>query len=159
MRLRHTAASHRNNFTAGPLTFPVPRIASRAGSLGHVMRKRTDFILGLRPWSPLSFLAAVLAIGLGVVFEQALLSLGLTLYFAGFVPAILIATLFAGVPAGLFAALATIPLVWWGFIPPHYEFNPLTSADYHGFAMFALASALAISFSRLYREALALRRN
>jgi K+-sensing histidine kinase KdpD len=122
------------------------------------MQKQTDLILRLRPWSPLAFLAALLAIGLGSALEKVFLSFGITLYFAGFVPAILMATLFAGVPAGLFATVGTIPLVWWAFMPPHFEFAPLTAADYHRFVMFALMSALAISFSRLYREALSLSR-
>ena len=122
------------------------------------MQRQTDLILRLRPWSPLAFLAALLAIGLGSVLEKIFLSFGITLYFAGFVPAVLIASLFAGVPAGLFAAVATIPLVWWAFMPPHFEFTPLTTADYHRFVMFALMSALAISFSRLTREAVSLSR-
>ena len=39
---------------------------------------------------------------------------------------------------------------------PHFEFNPLTAADYDRFAVFLLVSALTICFSHLYREALAL---
>ncbi|MBR1126417.1 DUF4118 domain-containing protein [Bradyrhizobium lablabi] len=122
------------------------------------MQKQTGLILKVRPWSPLAFLAALLAIGLGSALEKVLLAFGINLYFAGFVPAILIASLFAGVPAGLFASVATVPLVWWAFMPPHFEFSALTAADYHRFVMFALMSALAISFSRLYREALSLSR-
>ena len=65
-------------------------------------------------------------------------------------------SLLAGAPAGTFAALLTIPIVWWAFMPPHFEFNPLTAADYDRFAVFLLVSALMICFSHLYREALAL---
>lgn len=28
----------------------------------------------------------------------------------------------AGAPAAAFAALLTVPLVWWAFIPPFFEF-------------------------------------
>jgi K+-sensing histidine kinase KdpD len=122
------------------------------------MQESADLVLRLKPWSPPAFLAALLAIALGSVLEKILLSVGITLYFAGFVPAILIASLFAGVPAGLFATVAAIPLVWWAFMPPHFEFSPLTAADYHRFVMFALLSALAIRFSQLCREARSLSR-
>ena len=64
----------------------------------------------------------------------------------------------AGIPAGIFAVLVTIPIVWWAFMPPHFEFNPLTKADYDRFAMFLLWSSLAVYFSHLYREALVLLR-
>ena len=41
-------------------------------------------------------------------------------------------------------------------MPPHFEFQPLTGDDYHRFAMFALGSALVISFANLFREAVVL---
>src|SRR4051812_44971081 len=120
------------------------------------MRKRTDYILRLKPWSPRAFLAALLAVVLAATMQEVFLSFGAKLYFAAFFPAILVASLLAGAPAGIFAAVLSIPIVWWAFMPPHFEFNPLTAADYDGFAVFLLVSALMIRFSHLYREALAL---
>jgi hypothetical protein len=61
--------------------------------------------------------------------------------------------------AVMFAAtmqLITIPIVWWAFMPPHFEFNPLTAAEYDSFAVFVLVSSLMICFAHLYREALGL---
>jgi K+-sensing histidine kinase KdpD len=113
-------------------------------------------ILRVRPWSPSAFLAAVLAIALAASIQEMFVILGATLYFATFFPAILVASLLAGAPAGVFATLLTIPIVWWAFMPPYFEFEPLTADDYHRFAMFALGSALMISFANLYREALIL---
>jgi len=69
-----------------------------------------------------------------------------------------VVSLLGGAPAGIFAALLAIPTVWWAFMPPHFEFNPLTSADYDSFATFALVSSLVICFSHLYREARVLMR-
>ena len=66
----------------------------------------------------------------------------------------LLASILAGVPAGAFAALVTIPIVWWAFLPPAFEFNPLTPADYSDFTMFMLCSTLLIWFAQLCREAL-----
>ena len=122
------------------------------------MRKRTDYFLRLKPWSPSAFLAALLAVGCAATMQEVLASFGATLYFAAFFPAILAASLLAGAPAGIFAALLSIPVVWWAFMPPCFEFNPLTAADYDRFAVFLLCSSLVIAFSQLYREALAILR-
>jgi K+-sensing histidine kinase KdpD len=82
---------------------------------------------------------------------------GRALLFAGaFVPAILVASFLGGAPAGTFAALITIPIVWWAFMPPHFEFNPLSAAEYDSFAVFLLVSSLVICFAHLVREALGL---
>lgn len=113
-------------------------------------------ILRLRPWSPSAFLAAVFAITLAASIQEVVAVFGIKLYFASFFPAILVASLLAGAPAGVFATLLTIPIVWWAFMPPYFQFQPLTYDDYHRFAMFTLGSALMISFANLYREALIL---
>jgi K+-sensing histidine kinase KdpD len=113
-------------------------------------------ILRTKPWSPSAFLAAALAIALAAGIQEMFFVFGAKFYFAAFFPAILIASLLAGAPSGIFAMLLTIPIVWWAFMPPHFEFQPLTGDDYHRFAMFALGSALVISFANLFREALVL---
>jgi K+-sensing histidine kinase KdpD len=115
-----------------------------------------DVILRVRPWSPSAFLAALIAIVLAATIQEMFAVFGAKLYFAAFFPAILLASLVAGAPAGIFATLLTIPIVWWAFMPPYFEFQPLTSDDYHRFAMFALGSALVISFANLFREAIVL---
>jgi K+-sensing histidine kinase KdpD len=117
------------------------------------MRNRTDNLLRLQPWSPVTFGAAAAAVALAATLQQVVASLGITPYFAGFIPAILVVSLIGGVPAGIFAALLTVPVVWWAFMPPQFQFNPLTLADYDSFSTFALVSSLVICFSHLYREA------
>jgi len=87
-----------------------------------------------------------------------LATFGANLYFAGFFPAILIASLLGGAPAGIFAAVVTIPIVWWAFMPPYFGFNPLTHDDYDSLSTFLLSSSLMIAFSQLYREGLAILR-
>ncbi|MFO1110087.1 MAG: DUF4118 domain-containing protein [Bradyrhizobium sp.] len=113
-------------------------------------------MLRVRPWSPSAFLAALVAIVLAATIQEMFIVFGAKLYFAAFFPAILLASLLAGAPAGIFATLLTVPIVWWAFIPPHFQFQPLTMDEYHRFAMFALGSALMISFANLCREALVL---
>lgn len=115
-----------------------------------------NLIQKVRPWSPSAFVAAVLAIVVAASIQEMFVLLGANLYFASFFPAILIASLLAGAPAGIFATLLTVPIVWWAFMPPYFEFEPLGADDYHRIAMFALGSALVISFANLYREALVL---
>ena len=119
-------------------------------------RTRTDY--SLRPWSLSAFAVALSAVVVAATMQEIAVSLGTSLRFAAFIPAILVAGLLGGVPAGAFAVLVTIPIVWWAFMPPHFEFNPLTKADYDRFAMFLLWSSLAVYFSHLYREALVLLR-
>src|SRR3954447_4852679 len=121
------------------------------------MRNGADYILRQRPWSFPTFLAALLAVAFAATLQEVFASYGTTLHFAAFFPAILIAGLLGGAPAGTFAAVVTIPIVWWAFMPPVFEFNPLTATDYDRFALFLLASSLVICFSHLYREALAIR--
>src|SRR5436190_16955772 len=115
-----------------------------------------DVILRMRPWSPSAFLVAMLVIALAASIQEMFTLFGAKLYVASFFPAILLASLLAGAPAGIFATGLTIPVVWWAFMPPYFEFQPLTADDYHRFAMFALGSALMISFANLYREAVVL---
>src|SRR5258708_31646419 len=86
-----------------------------------------------------------------------LAELGAVLIFCVFFPVFVRGALLGGAPAGIFAALLAIPTVWWAFMPPIFEFNPLTPADYDSFAIFVLCSSLLICFSHLYREALAIR--
>jgi len=122
------------------------------------MHKSTEYRLGLRPWSLHAFLVALMAVAVAAAVQEMLAALGIILQFATFVPAILVASLLTGVPAAALAAALSIPIVWWEFLPPRFEFNPLTAADYHSFSHFLLLSSLAIWFSHLYRQALVLLR-
>jgi K+-sensing histidine kinase KdpD len=111
-------------------------------------------MLKLRPWSPAALLVALTVVAAAVALRELLDHLGATVYFATFLPAVLLASLLAGVPAGACAALLAIPIVWWGFMPPVFEFSPLTLADYNNFTLFLLGSTLLIWFAQLCREAL-----
>jgi K+-sensing histidine kinase KdpD len=105
-----------------------------------------------RPWSFSALLVAVLAFAFAIATRMCLAYLGTSLYFATFVPAVLMASLLAGMPAGVLTTLATIPTVWWAFLPPTFEFNPLNADDYRSFFMFLLCSAFSIWFAQLCRR-------
>lgn len=110
-----------------------------------------------KPWSFSAFLIAFLVIICATTIQELMASLGIALHFAIFVPAILIAALVSGFPAGAFST-SNVPIVWRAFLVPRFEFNHLTATDYDGLAIFLLCSSLAICFSHLCREALAIRR-
>jgi K+-sensing histidine kinase KdpD len=114
----------------------------------------TRHLFKVSPWSLSAFLVALavlaVAIGARLLFEL----LGATFYYATFFPAVLLASLIAGVPAGACAAVLTIPVVWWAFLPPPFEFNQLSPLDYGNLTVFLLCSTLLIWFAQLCREAL-----
>ncbi|GCC46219.1 hypothetical protein chiPu_0030461, partial [Chiloscyllium punctatum] len=102
---------------ASSATFP-----ELAGAREVSMRKGNDYILKLRPWSLSTFVVALLVVVLATATQEMFASFGMQLYFAGFVPAILVAGLMGGAPAGAFATIITVPIVWWAFMPPYFEF-------------------------------------
>lgn len=122
------------------------------------MRKGADFLLRLRPWSSKAFALALLATLAASILQEAIVSVGVSLHFATFFVAIVAVSLLAGAPAGSCVAAIAIPIVWWEFLPPQFEFSPLNGEDYHRFALFLVLSGLAISACSLYREALAILR-
>ena len=115
------------------------------------MRTRTEYLLKLRPRSLSAFAAAFIAVMFAATMQEIIASFGTTPYFAGFVPAIQWQPA-RSAPAGTFAAALSIPIVWWAFMPPHFEFNPLTAAEYDSFAVFVLVSSLVICFAHLFRK-------
>ena len=116
--------------------------------------KTTHRILKLKPWSPAAFMVALAILCVATALRELLGCLGATVYFATFLPAVLLASLLAGVPAGACAALLAVPIVWWAFLPPVFEFSPLSLADYNSFTLFLLGSILLIWFAQLCREAM-----
>jgi len=108
-----------------------------------------------QPWS-----ARALALGLVIVLVsaavQALLVVsGLQLYFATFLPAVFLAALLAGMPA---AALVVLVTVWWAFIPPFFQFNPLIAAHVNAITMFLFLSLLLIFLADACRQSMVLLR-
>lgn len=96
-------------------------------------------------------MVALVGVAMAVAIRAMLASFGIELDFAPFVPAILFASLIAGVPAGGFAALSAVIIVWWAYIPPAFEFAPLQAADIDRIQLFLLAVSVLIWFSHLCR--------
>lgn len=106
----------------------------------------------LRPWSWQAFLLGFVVVAALAALQGVCVALGAKLYFAAFLPGLFVLGLVAGAPAAAFAAFLTIPLVWWAFIPPFFEFNSLTSANTDSINLFCLLAVLLIGLADLCRE-------
>ncbi|WP_448041983.1 DUF4118 domain-containing protein [Bradyrhizobium liaoningense] len=106
----------------------------------------------VRPWSWQAFLLGFVVVALSAVLQGLCVALGAELYFAAFLPSLFVLALVAGAPAAAFAALLTIPLVWWAFIPPVFRFTTLTSANADSINLFCLVAVLLIGLADLCRE-------
>lgn len=112
---------------------------------------RFDYWLRLNPWSVPALLIALTGVSVAVALRMVLASFGVPLYFSTFLPAILATSLLAGAPAGSLSAFLAVVIVWWAFLPPAFEFNPLNRDDIDGFVFFLLSMAVVIWFSHLCR--------
>jgi hypothetical protein len=64
--------------------------------------------------------------------------------------------LLAGAPAAALVVFVTVPLVWWAFIPPFFEFNPLVAVHIDAITMFLFLSLLLIFLADACRGTVAL---
>ena len=112
----------------------------------------------LRPWSWQAFLLACLVVAASAVLQGVCVALGAKLYFAAFLPGLFVLGIVAGAPAAVFAALLTIPLVWWAFIPPFFEFTALSSANADSVNLFCLLAVLLIGLADLCRATIIINR-
>ena len=109
----------------------------------------------VRPWSWQAFLLGFAIVAASAAVQGICVALGAKLYFAAFVPSIFLVGILAGAPAAAFAVLLVIPLVWWAFMPPFFEFSQLTSI-YNSINLFFLLALLLIGLADLCRETMAI---
>ena len=110
----------------------------------------------VRPWSWQAFLLGFAIVAVSAAIQGVCVALGAKLYFAAFVPSIFLVGILAGAPAAAFAVLLVIPLVWWAFMPPFFEFSPLTSDYTDSINLFFLLAVLLIGLADLCRETMAI---
>ncbi|NUR11422.1 MAG: DUF4118 domain-containing protein [Bradyrhizobium sp.] len=106
----------------------------------------------VRPWSWQAFLLGFVAVAMSAALQGICVAFGAKLYFAAFLPSLFVLGIIAGAPAAGFAALLTIAVVWWGFMPPFFRFSPLTSDYADSINLFFLLSLLLIGLADLCRE-------
>lgn len=110
-----------------------------------------ELIHFVHPWSATALLLAVVALATATAVRVIFAYFGATLFFAPYFPVLLIVSVFAGVPAGIFTAVVSLVIVWWAYMPPYYAFQALSVGEYANFALYAVAAALIIALSHLYR--------
>lgn len=110
----------------------------------------------VRPWSWQAFLLGFVVVAMSAALQGACVALGAKLYFAAFLPSLFVLGIVAGAPAAGVATVLTIPLVWWAFIPPFFEFNALSSANADSIKLFCLLAVLLIGLADLCRETMAI---
>ena len=110
----------------------------------------------VHPWSAGAFALGLSAVFAATVIQALLFHFGIELYFATFLPAVFLAGFLAGVPAATLVVVVTVPLVWWAFIPPYFEFQPLIADHVDAITMFLLLSLLMIFLADGCRAAIAL---
>lgn len=110
----------------------------------------------VRPWSPAAFAFGLFAVVTATAIQALLAKFGIELYFATYLPAVFFAALLAGPPAAAVVVMITVPLVWWAFIPPMFEFSSLNAADINAITMFLFISLFLICLADGCRAAVAL---
>lgn len=108
----------------------------------------------VRPWSWQAFLLGFVVVAVSAAVQGACVALGAKLYFAAFLPSLFVLGVIAGAPAALFAALLTIPVVWWAFMPPFFAFTALSSANADSINLFCLLAVLLIGLADLCRASM-----
>jgi two-component sensor histidine kinase len=102
----------------------------------------------------MAFLVAALCLAVATLLRVVLADFGLDALFPSYYPAVLFAALLAGTPAGMGVVVGAILIVWWAFIPPVYQFNPLNAAQTANLVLFFISSGCLVVMSHLYRDVL-----
>jgi hypothetical protein len=106
----------------------------------------------IKPWSWRGFVVALLLVAISCALQTLAELLGVHLEFAPFFPTVFFAGFLAGKPAGAFATMLALPLVWWAFLPPAFELSLLTADGYDEVKLFLLGSVLLVYCSDLCRD-------
>jgi len=96
------------------------------------------------------FVVIFSALAVQIVFR----SLGGTVMFSTYFPAVLVAGLLAGLPAGVAVTISSLCIVWWAFMPPTFTFLPLARSQQLDLVAFLFASGCVLAATEFYRAAL-----
>jgi len=130
-----------------------------AGATEHVAERTITrwlphFVSSIPPYSVRAIGVGALCFATALAVQVIIRWIGGSLMFATYYPAVLFAGLLAGLPAGVFVAIAALLTVWWAFISPQFVFNPLTFSQQIDLATFLLSSACVLAVTESYRAAL-----
>lgn len=134
--------------TAGPTAKAEPRNARAAPSWLRRLVNTTP------PYSIRSLAVAVLCFACALVVQLIFRAAGGSLLFATYFPAVLVAGLLAGVPAGAFVTVMGLVTVWWAFIPPRFGFFPLGPNHLLDMATYLVSTGCILFVTEHYRDSL-----
>ncbi len=100
---------------------------------------------GLRPGSGAAYGFAAICVVIAAAVRLGLGRLDANLIpFATFYPAILLATLHGGAAAGVFSVVLSTVLGWWLFVPPAFQFVPITARDVINVSIFVCVGGIIV---------------
>jgi two-component sensor histidine kinase len=137
-------------FPTSPTKTPSDRNRLRADGRFVV----DTLVTALPPYSAPSIGVAVLCFASALLLQIAFRAVGGSLMFATYFPAVLVAGLISGFPAGIFVTLAALLTVWWAFIPPQWAFFPLSPDHLINIATYLFSSGCILFVTERFREIL-----
>ena len=104
----------------------------------------TAVVHSARPYSWGSFVICVTCVGVATALRAAFGSTAAHFPLTFYILAILTVEVLAGLPAAVAAAVASILIVWWAFIPPFFQFTVRDFSDVPLMALFLTEAGAAI---------------
>ena len=139
------------------LEAPRPSIAGPGTSAGRPdpFDRIAEVILRIRPVSLRALAVALAATLLGAVLQTLVVfTAGAAIPFAGFFPAIPVAAIVAGAPAGMAVSIGALVLVWWAFREPHFVIHALSAQERSETAWLLFFALILVAFGLLCRKLL-----
>ncbi len=122
------------------------------------LQTKTDFLDWLaqvsgriRPYSAAAFGIALTSVAAATLMRFAGGWVSTDLRFAIYLPAILATGLLAGTPAAIGAAIASILIILWAFMPPYFEFKWLSEIQQINILLDAIPFFITVYFAHLCR--------
>lgn len=131
-----------------------PSVAGSPPSHGppDALDRVSEVLLRIKPFSLQALGVFLLTTLLGACVQGlVVLTVGSGIPFAGFFPAIAIAAIVAGAPAGVAVSIASLVLVWWAVREPHFVFHTLSLQDRLEMAWLLGCALILVAFGLLCR--------
>jgi len=110
---------------------------------------------GLRPNSSAALIFALACVAIATLVRLAFGWFGEgVLPFVSYYPAILIASLVAGMGAGLVTLMLSLVVAGWAFFPPYYSFGPITSEEVISLGLYLFGAIFTVWLAESYRRAI-----